>query len=679
MSADWAKEVLDTAAQAEQQPEQQAQKFDYAQDLLDRPQASATMGTYETPTGEPYTDRYGYAPKPRPGKGEIAGFVTNLLSNIPRNPVTRAQIIEKRTGKPAGFVGGRPVVADESGLQYVDSGPKAWLGETIANTPEMAGSIAGSFVSPIAGTALGAAGGKGLKQIMSGLLFDEPQSTTENVEGMMTEGAINAATAGLAKGASSIYNRAAVRNAEKFDLPQAKAMQDRIKASTGIDLDFAQAGNIRQLRDLKKWASKYPGDASEIIETLDRRQAGQVADAIQDKVLRQLSSVDDINALAANGVNAARESIKLAKLKRGAETRDLYRAADSKVLDDDVANRLKSDVFIESQLKRVLGNKLYRSEFDDLGIDQQVRDRTVKAWDLVLRNIRDAQETAIRSGELNKSRILGQRAEKLEGELADAAPEYAAARKAWRDATKEYVEPLEKGAIGVLANIESPALASRVAKVMDDVLANPMVTANMRTVITNQQGQQAWLDLVKTSLSKSFDKAAKETQGGDVVNLAGKFRQAMIGTPQRQKAMDKALGGVPAAQTFSDVMDALQMIARESRNRGGSDTAFNQEITRLQKGGLGNSVARMVTNPLGVIRETLDQRVLERNSRAFAEALTDPTKLKRLKELRMLKPSTERSLAILSVVGLGEGAARPAVDAVTSPGDVVPQAPQSQQ
>jgi hypothetical protein len=289
------------------------------------------------------------------------------------------------------------------------------------------------------------------------------------------------------------------------------------------------------------------------------------------------------------------------------------------------------------------------------------KENTIQALDLVKRDLDDQIEVANKAGERNRVRILTKAKDDLLTFLDATSPAYKAARGKYAEVSKAIVEPLEQGSVGILAKIKGPAMVRQVAKVMDDVLANPDAVKGLRVALTNQQGPESWNKLVKLSLAKQFDKAAKETQGGDVVNLAGKFRQSVIGTPSRAKAMDEALD--PSVRpVFDDVMESLQLIAREARSRGGSDTAFNQEITKLQKGGAFTSLGRFITAPAKTVREALDGKVLEKNSVALAEALTDPAKLKVLKELRKMRPSTERALAILGVAGIGQSAIEPAVD-----------------
>lgn len=723
----------------------------YADRALAVEQTSFSGATADTPTGR--------MPDPafeKPIEGSGAGFVANLKSGMATEPKTKLRLLaesmfpdDPKAYRRFGYRDGKPVFINREGkLERADTGVMSTIGSVISSAPEVAGGVIGSFATgnPVSGSIVGSVGGKAFKQAMSGILFDEPQTTSGNLAGLAEEAVIASAGGALGKGASMAANRTAVRNAEKFDLPTTQDTIQRIKDSTGIELDFAQAGNIRQLRDLKKWASKYPSDAQEIVEALDAKQSDQIATAIRDKLLPKLSSKTDPAEMAQSGIDGAKAAIELAKQRRVLETRPSFQAAERDLLPAESMDRLRADPFIDENLTAVLGNKLYRGEFAQMGLLPRrmdsitntpasaspgrprpapdgrsaglpeasidtltntprggqrdsitnmpvgprprgpgpsvgeaedmgtgLADRSVKAWDLVLRNIRDAESTALRAGENNKARLLRQKADKLEAELSAASPKYAEARKAWAQASKDYVDPLEKGVVGVLAKIDSPTIARDAARIMDgDILSNPRTAADVRGKLVASNNEAAWNDLVRLSLEKAFQKASKETQGGDVVNLAGKFRQSVVGTPQQKLAMNVALGNGQAASIFGDLVDALGMVAKESRGRGGSDTAWNEAIKEQQKAGAIGSVVRAATSPLQSVGRAVDQRMLENNARAFAEALTDPSKLARLKELRALKPSQERAIAMLTVAGIGSYGLGSATDVLNAPVDAMP-------
>jgi len=598
-----------------------------------------------------------------PATGEGAGFTTIIKANIPEDQETKLRVLANSLfpndpdarSKVAMHDGKMVFKNDQNQFEYASTGGSGLAAGIVSSLPEIAGGAIGSFAgNPYLGAILGGIAGKGLKQVASNILFDEPQTVGGNVKGMAAEGAIEAVGGAIGRTASSLYTRTAVRNAEKLSVPVADATKRRIAASTGIDLDYAQVGNIRQLRDLKKWASKFPSESAEIIEELDKKQLGQSMDAVQNKVLDVLSRETDPNMLASRGINAAQAAIDAAKVRRAELTRDLYKQASSETLGPTALGLFKTNPVITAAAKRAKADPAYRALMDDAG------EKTVGYWHVVKQVMDDMADGAARDSAKTRASSISQAKSTLLNALDDASPAYREARIKFREASQQLVEPLENGVIGALAKIKGHRVAKAAAGVVDDVFANPTTTALVRAQIVNSSGEQAWKDILKLSMTKQFEKAAREAQSGEVVNFAGKFRQSVIGTPERKRAMQRALGTQGYA-VFNDIMDAFGLIAKDLRGRSGSDTAFNQAITMHQAeaakslGQKGLQAVTKAANPFEWakgVSEFGGKDALEKRSVAIAEALTDPGKLARLRELRRIPKGPQRAILTLSVLGI---------------------------
>lgn len=649
----------------------------YQQQMLDAGTTRTTGGTFDTPTG-----RSPYAEDQKPVEGRGLGLGANFRAGLVDDPDTKLRLLaearfpnDPKAVERFGWRDGNPVFINEQGqLERADTGRASTAGDVAASLPEAVGGLLGSFLPmPIVGSVLGSTTGNAVKQIGANLLLDEPQTPGGNALGFGGELLVSGVGGAGGKLISKMANRAAIQGAERFDPAVAKATMDRIEQSTGIRLDTAQVANVRGLADLKKWASKYPSDAQEVIAALDRQQGDQVADAIEKRLLAQISSKTDTAEMATSGINGAKQTIKLAEMKRDRMAAPLYRKAYTEEIPGaDVADFMQDPV-LSAAYKSVMSTPTYKRELTGTSAN------SIMVWDYVKRNIDDQIAKAQRNGARNQVRMLTNAKEDLVSKMDLASADYAAARSTYADATKDFVDPLKNGWVGVLAKVNGHDLTDKVSKIMSgDILAAPGIASDVRGALAASGQDAVWNDLVKLSLFKSFNNAAKETQAGDVVNLAGKFRQSVIGTPQQKLAMDVALGRGGAHQQFGDIMDALGMIAKETRNRGGSDTAFNQAISRQQAGSAPGELLKAVTAPGQAVREHIDNKFLQQNAKALADALTDPDKVARLKELRKLKPSTERAVAMLSVVGIGSYGLGSAADAVTSPPDADPQALPSQ-
>ena len=204
--------------------------------------------------------------------------------------------------------------------------------------------------------------------------------------------------------------------------------------------------------------------------------------------------------------------------------------------------------------------------------------------------------------------------------------------------------------VGVLSLLEkNPGQAA--AKIFSGDVIDPTNIRLARNAILKIEQQQpefagAWNGLDAQWLQKNLTRAARELQTGEAVNVAGKFRQAVIGTNVQKAAMREAIGPQSISQ-FNQVMDALKKVA--STPLGGSDTAFNQLVTqKLDQSTF--TVLRSVLQPGKTLVGAQQQRFMKRLSIAIADGLTNPDKLRELNRLFALKPSTEKAVLITSLM-----------------------------
>jgi hypothetical protein len=144
----------------------------------------------------------------------------------------------------------------------------------------------------------------------------------------------------------------------------------------------------------------------------------------------------------------------------------------------------------------------------------------------------------------------------------DAIPnqQWQQARQEYAKLAKSTIEPLENGAVGILAKIKNPKAAMAAAKIFQDANVTPGEIGFARAQIS-KQGPEAWNGLVRQWMGQRFNTALKETRTADVVNPAGKFRQAVFGTPQDRKEAATMLP--PGA--LKDTGGATATIARTER------------------------------------------------------------------------------------------------------------------
>lgn len=617
--------------------------------------------------------------------------------------------------KRFGVRDGRIVYIDPEGnLKDVEHGFGSRTGKALAYTPEAVGSVIGSFATghPVLGGAVGGVGGKAVKQIIAGTLLDDPQTTAGNLKGMATEGTINLLSGGLAKGVGKFFNKGRVVDFTPEQIAEAQQIAKQIEQRLGIKLDVSQASQDPVLMALRKYAAKFPGKSAQVFKQLDEAQTGQTATAMQgllDKVAKETSS----EAAGVQGINAAAKAIKDARAQVSQEVKPLYDAAYAAVPEvnrttkqgERILDFLKlpyfRQAFNEGQTLRALetgsGAQPMRSTVETL----RKADPQTGAWESASTKVRSTGTNAQviesrlssgsskqtpegtltqRSDEIHKDitrpslaeldytkraldeRIQGmmesgqrQRALALKTKrdefvaALDALPnqEWQAARKAYGEAAKTRIDPLEKGAIGVLARTENRKAARVASKMFTDpnITANEIAFARRAIEAADPEG---WNQLTRQYLATTLNNSLKVTQKGETVNLAGKLYQSLAGTPEQ---LSKLRAAMPkeAQPHLNDVLGAFRLIA--ATERAGSDTAFNQLVTKKIEGRFSTTL-KMMRQPWQTVIEAGDQRNIENLVSKLAEGLTDPAKVAQLKQVTKASPSLNRALQISSILGI---------------------------
>lgn len=550
-------------------------------------------------------------------------------------------------------------IDDDLNVKSVDSGFRAGAGNALAYAPETIGGIVGSFATgnPVTGSALGAMGGKGVKQIIAGTVLGDPQTMLGNVKGMAGEGAINLLTGGLAKAGGKLLNKGKVVDFTPAQSSTAQNVQREVQQKTGIQLDLAQASQDPQLMSLRKYAAKFPGESSKIFKDLDELQTTQSAEAMQklvDSVSRAMSS----EASGKAGINAAQEAIRAARAGVSQQVKPLYDAAYAavpEVADPKILEMLKLGPF-----QKALTSAKEMAALE--GVDASKN--SLQLMDYVKRGLDDQISVAKAGGQNQLARALTMRRKEFVGAL-DAIPnqEWQAARKAYGDLAKTNIEPLENGAVGILARIKDQKAATAAAKMFSD----PAITAReimaTRAAITKAD-PEAWNGLAGQYLAGVLDKSLKVSQKGETINLAGKLYQAMAATPETTAKLRAALPSSSNA-ILDDVLKGLKFVA--STDRVGSDTAFNQLVTRKIEGRFSTTL-KALRSPVQTAIQAGEERQLDKMVLNLSRGLTDPAQLAQLKQVSKASPGIQRSLQLLSILvaptaaRAGEGVINPLPD-----------------
>jgi hypothetical protein len=298
----------------------------------------------------------------------------------------------------------------------------------------------------------------------------------------------------------------------------------------------------------------------------------------------------------------------------------------------------------------------------DETVHRDITQPSLAELDYTKRALDEQIEAMQLAGQRQRARALKIKRDEFVAAL-DALPNQAwqAARAEYGELAKSIIDPLENGIVGVLAKVKSPKAATAAAKIFQDANVSPQQIAFARSQISKQEGgEEAWNGLVRQWMGQQFNKAMKETQTGDVVNAAGKFRQSVFGSP-RDRAKAMAMMPQGAAKDFEELMFAAEKLA--STPIAGSNTMRDLEI-KEQLQGTGAVVFRWLTSPRQAVVDAAEQRALEQGTVAITEALLDPAKRSQLRRVVRMAPSTRQAILISSIIG-GQATSKAAAGALS--------------
>lgn len=597
--------------------------------------------------GPPIRPKLYKAPEPAP-EGNLGAAIKDSFA---ADEGTRLRLIAEELfpGDPKGIerVGirnGKPVfVNDEGKLQFVSGTKSNILGSLIGNLPEIAGGIAGSFTpNPVSGSALGAMAGKTLKRSASKLIFDEPATPASLATELTVEGATSLVGAGLGKGVAKFADRGRIVDFAPQQLSAAEASRAAIKQRTGIDLDLAQASGDRRLIALRDFASRYPGKSAELIQAQDEIASGQF-DAATRRVLDLVAQPVPSGTAGVAAINAANETIELARRGVQQRVKPLYDAAYASVpqiTDPALLNFLKLPYFDQAfksgqRIAKLEGTSLQAGQPPDL-----------RSFDYLKQGLDDVLEKLQTKGATKEARALREQKNQLVSQLdALSGQQYQAARQAYAQGISANVEPLEKGFVGTLAKLD-PQDAATASRIFRDPSITPEAIALLKSKIS-ARNPDAYRGLVRQYLSAQYDNAQALTQGGDVVNVPGKFLKALAPTPAKRDNL-KAILPPDALPVLDDLLLAAEKLATTplgASRVSGSNTFRDQTLSEALKG-RAVAVAKFLTTPRQALRESAELRAQEQGVIDLTEALIDPAKRDQLRRIVRMKDSTKQAILL---------------------------------
>jgi hypothetical protein len=194
---------------------------------------------------------------------------------------------------------------------------------------------------------------------------------------------------------------------------------------------------------------------------------------------------------------------------------------------------------------------------------------------------------------------------------------------------------------------------------------NPQVTTPKDIKATVQalrrQDPNAVPSWTRQSLEGIFNETTQKLQSGENQFGGAKFASTIAGNKQQRenlKTLVTESSGIQAWNGFEKMLDVME--AQGKRQPMGSATSFNDlAVEQFKQGGIGQAGA-LVTKP-SRLSVAYDEFRLGKNAQLMAKLLTDPDGINKLKEISNTAPNSAKSRMLVNSLLGGYVAQKPEI------------------
>lgn len=204
-------------------------------------------------------------------------------------------------------------------------------------------------------------------------------------------------------------------------------------------------------------------------------------------------------------------------------------------------------------------------------------------------------------------------------------------KKAYQEATRDIVEPIEAGPTGKIA--EEGISTEKVTGALFPSSPLPGSEESLARTIKALEGKEPNVarDLVRAHLERTFNEATQALQSGLSQFGGAKFAAVVAGNPQQRKNLLTAVSSLPGGEKIlpgvEQFLDVLQ--ATGTRQPIGSRTAFNTELLGALKVGIPIEKAVIPV----ALKNWVQKIAAGKNTEELSRLLTDPAAAKDFKTL----------------------------------------------
>jgi hypothetical protein len=552
--------------------------------------------------------------------GRVAGFTTELMAGGGLNPFSMSRAVATKPLLPASKEIGSQV--GRTTLQGVAGGSTSELMNSIGIESPVAQFLATGGAMTAAGLPVG------------GLRSTPADIVNRNLKGVTPEGMRLA--------------QQLQQNSVRMGMPV-----------TGAEA-IAQATGQRGLTSTQRFLEQAEPSQG----TMNQFMAGRPAGVQQgfENVMQGVSPRAPTSTTPMNMQQAGQDVIRGAERNLTASVEPFYRQGMNEmrtlqmgkplpVLPKDVAV-LQKNPAIEDAISHVIADK-YSGATGLPVTDPRVLDAAKKYLDAQYTRFTDPM-----AGSLDKTKAAnafgGSR--ELDSFLSSKSPSYAQGSRNYEVAQQTQMQPMRQGPVGQIAE----------GQVNRDVLMPPtpisLYPADIKRTaeLLRRKDPNALPDWTRQNLESIFNETTQNLATGQNQFGGAKFASTIAGNKQQRdnlRTLVTETGGMQAWQGFEKFLDVAQ--AQGQRMPANSATAFNEMI----KNELGSGVVSKgftMFKPSNIVNWAENVQ-LGRNADMLAKMLTDPDSVAKLQELARTGPKSAKAQTLVNSIAGGYIAQKPEI------------------
>lgn len=338
-------------------------------------------------------------------------------------------------------------------------------------------------------------------------------------------------------------------------------------------------------------------------------------------------------------------------------SRPYYQAAEPTRVGPQVHAAFMADPLYAQTLREIRGNPALNRTIENLPDD------SVGVIDLVQRRMREQAENARVPGQASTSNLAAANfedartapiaaADNITGSRPGVAGSYETARAIQQQLRETYLSPILNGPVGKLAQRDLPTKRAIEALFPANPLPGSQHEIGQAVTALAARHPGAARQLVRAHVESVFNESVQRLQSGANEFGGAGFAAVLRGNPQQAANLREAitaLRGTQAYEGFDRFLNILE--AQGTRQRIGSQTAFNQEVQRtLREGG---TVEKVLTGAATggfkypqQVRDSIQRWRLGRNVNQIADVLTNPDAARLFRELARTQPASAKATAL---------------------------------